>query len=342
MNNDFFYVGGGASKTPEQVSQLQKKYDLFDKEAIQTIFKDVLNVTVKNITKPSIVGLPHVTYFVEGDDGKQYCFRSNLGNEKPEIELVIEKLASDLARKNDIKSNNILYVDCSRKKYNFDFQIQEKLFGENPEHNFRGTQKDYDKISFELGQIIAKMSLIKFEGFGRFDKNIALTENRLATTMQSNYDYITLELDTQVNEIQKAKLIDSKRAAAILNVFKTSKELLDIKQGAMVHYDLADHNLFYDPLTFNVVGIFDWEAVCVSDPLLDLASAPTWKTLYDRESILIEGFKSIAQLPDNYKEKMDLYRLRTVIWKVVHNIKFGMLDQKRSERFFNALAPFKI
>ncbi len=342
MKNDFFYVGGGASKTPEEVALLQKKYDLFDKNTINDIFKSVLNVTVKNIVKPSIVGLPHVTYFVEGSDGEEYCFRANLGNEKPEIELVIEKLTSDLARKNDIKSNNILHVDCSRKKYSFDFQIQEKLSGENPEHNFRGTQKYYDKISFELGQIIAKLSLIQFDGFGRFDKNTALTENRLVTTMKSNYEYITLELDTQVEEILKAKLIDSKRADAILKVFIDSKELLDINQGSMVHYDLADHNLFYDPITFSIVGIFDWEAVCVSDPLLDLASAPTWKTLYERESVLIEGFKSITQLPDNYKERMDLYRLRTVIWKAVHNIRFNILNKERSERFYNALKPFGI
>ena len=342
MKHDFFYVGGGASKTPEEVALLQKKYDLFDKETIQTIFKDVLNIAVKNIVKPSIVGLPHVTYFVEGDDGKEYCFRANLGNEKPEIELVIEKLASDLARKNGIKSNNILHVDCSRKKYSFDFQIQEKLSGENPEHNFSGTQKDYDKISFELGQIIAKLSLIKFDGFGRSDKNIALTENRLVTTMKSNYEYITLELDSQIKEILNAKLIDSRRAGAILKTFENSKELLDIKQGSMVHYDLADHNLFYDPSSFRIVGIFDWEAVCVSDPLLDLASAPTWKTLHERESLLIEGFKSIAKLPDNYKEKMDLYRLRTVIWKAVHNIRFDILNKERSERFYNALKPFGI
>lgn len=342
MKNDFFYVGGGASKTPEEVALLQKKYDIFDKQTINDIFKDVLNVTVKNIVKPSIVGLPHVTYFVEGSDGKDYCFRANLGNEKPEIELIIEKLVSDLARKNGIKSNNILHVDCTRKKYAFDFQIQEKLIGENPEHNFRGTQKDYDKISFELGQIIAKLSLVTFDGFGRFDKKIALAENRLVTTMKSNYEYITLELDTQIQEILKAKLIDSKRAEAIIKVFEKSKDLLDIKQGSMVHYDLADHNLFYDPTSFSIVGIFDWEAVCVSDPLLDLASAPTWKTLYERESLLIEGFKSITKLPDNYKEKMNLYRLRTVIWKAVHNIRFDILNKERSERFYNALTPFKI
>jgi len=60
--------------------------------------------------------------------------------------------------------------------------------------------------------------------------------------------------------------------------------------------------------------------------MLDLASAPTWKTLYERESKLIEGFKSVATLPHQYKEKVDLYRLRTIIWKVIHNIKFDLLN----------------
>jgi fructosamine-3-kinase len=76
--------------------------------------------------------------------------------------------------------------------------------------------------------------------------------------------------------------------------------------------------------------------------MLSKPSAPTWKTLYERETQLMAGFKSIVPLPENYQEKINLYRLRTVIWKVVHNLKFNLINQERLTRFYNALTPFEI
>lgn len=342
MVKDFFYVGGGAAKTPEEVEFLKRKYSIFDSNIIKEIFMNILNLKVTNIVKPEIVGLPHTTYFVETVGGKEYCFRANLGNEEPETELLIEKLASDLARKNGVPSNKILYVDCSRKKYKFDFQIQERLFGKNPEHNFSGNQTDYDKLSFELGQIIGRLSLIKFTSFGRFDKEIASKENKLVPTLRSNYEYISIQLSEQIEEIVKAKYMTSSQGDRVKKIFENSKDLINKSEGSLVHYDLADHNFFYDPKTFHIVGIFDWEAVCVSDSMLDLSSAPTWKTLYEREIKLMEGYKSITSLPDNYQEKINIYKLRTIIWKFVHNLKFNIINKERIDRYYKTLEPFKI
>ncbi len=342
MTKDFFYVGGGAAKTLAEVAVLQRKYELFDTKIIKEIFNHVLKLEVTEITKPEIVGLPHVTYFVKTQDNHEYCFRANLGNESPEIELLIEKLVADLVKKAGVPSNTIIHVDCSRQKYQFDFQIQEKISGKTPEHNFQGTQQDYDKLSFELGQIIGKLSTVHIDGFGRFDKQIALTENRLVATCNSNFEYISLELESQIQTVIEAKLLNDSQGAKILQIFQDAKDLINNCPGSIVHYDLADHNFFYDPQTFKITGLFDWEAVCVSDPLLDLASAPTWKTLYERESQLLKGYQSVAILPENYQEMIHLYRLRTIIWKVVHNLKFNLLNPERLERFHKALKPFSI
>lgn len=206
----------------------------------------MLHIEVEEIVKPAIVGLPHVTYFVKSKD-KDYCFRANLGNEKPEIELLIEKLVSDLARENGIQTNKIIYVDCSRKKYTFDFQIQERLLGNSPEHDFFGTQKNYDQLSFELGQIIGKLSKIHIDGFGRFDKEIALREKRLVTTMKTNFEYILLELESQIDQVVNTKLISKKQGDMIMKIFLNSKDLLNEGVGSLVHYDLADHNFFMIP-----------------------------------------------------------------------------------------------
>lgn len=341
MKKHFFHVGGGAAKTHEQVAFLQKKYLTFQTDEIHSIFESVLHVKVQSITKPFVDGLPHVTYLVNTTDSKEYCFRANIGTDKPEVELLMEKLTSDLVRKNGVPTNTILYVDYSRKNYPFDFQIQEKLFGENLEYNFKGNQQDYDKLSFELGKIIAKLSNIELPDFGRFSE-VELKHNKLQGVVKSNYDYIITELESQLDYIVNSGYLTPNQSKEILNLFYKSKDMINISSGSLVHDDLADHNIFYDPKTFKITGIFDWEAACTSDPMLDIGSSPTWKTLYPREELLINGFSSIKKLPENYREKIELYRLRTVIWKIVHNIKFDILNAERLKRFHNALSPFKI
>jgi len=129
-------------------------------------------------------------------------------------------------------------------------------------------------------------------------------------------------------------------AGKTLSLFRDAHDLFTIKEGNLVHYDLADHNLRYDPKTFEVVAAYDWEACVVGDSFLDIASTPTWKTIFPRGAKLIEGFASIKSLPDHYKEKIDLYRLRTIIWKIVHNIKFGLVTPERMLRLKLALEPF--
>jgi len=58
-----------------------------------------------------------------------------------------------------------------------------------------------------LGQIIGKLSKIHIDGFGRFDKEIALREKRLVTTMKTNFEYILLELESQIDQVVNTKLI---------------------------------------------------------------------------------------------------------------------------------------
>jgi len=338
----YFYTGGGANRSQKEIDILNKKYDLFNKSYIKKIFNKVLGLNVKSYEVPKSAGLPHLIFIVKFDNHKDLVLRSNLGYGKPEQTLLIEKLITDEVLSAGIPSNKILYVDISRKKYPFDFQIQEKIEGLDPEIKFNGTQKDYDKISYELGQIIAKMSEIKFEKFGHFNGKSAIKKNNLLGSFNSFFDYINFTLLDQLKFISKTGHLSINNIDKIYNLFDENKKLININQARLVHYDLADHNLRYDPKNFKITALFDWEAAIAGDPILDLASSPTWKSLFDRESKLIEGYKSLIKLPNNFQLKMDLYRLRTIIWKVEHNIRFKILNAPRLERLAKALEPFKI
>jgi len=339
--SDIHYGGGGAYFSNEEVEKVKKRYDYFDTSYIEKIFRDVLNLKVKSYEKPKSWGLPHVIYIVKFENHRDLVLRANLGPEKPETALLIEKLITEKVKKAGISTNKIIYVDISRIKFPFDFQIQEKFKGLDPEIIFNGSQKDYDRISFQLGQTIAKLSEITFENFGRFDEIEAL-KNILIGTKNQNLDYIEVELENNIKFISESGFLTAKQVDQIINIFSNSKGLININKGRLVHYDLADHNLRYDQKTFDLKLIFDLESAISYDPMLDLASCPTWTTLYDREKKLIEGYSSIKKLPENFQDKIDIYRLRTMIWKLVHNIKFNILSPARLNKFKKSLMPFRL
>jgi len=60
------------------------------------------------------------------------------------------------------------------------------------------------------------------------------------------------------------------------------------------------------------------------------------------EDALIEGYKSVRAMPNFWKEKIDLYRLRTMLWKMVFALRMDILTTDRKRKFDAALKPFRI
>jgi fructosamine-3-kinase len=267
-------------------------------------------------------------------------FRANSGiNPEPEVVMEVEKLITDRIAKEGIPTNRVLSVDVSRDKYAFDFQIQEMLEGKDLEDYFTGTREEYDELSFQIGQIIAKLSKITFPKFGRFDLDEAKMR-RLQGLNSSFYEYMTLCLESDLEYLVEAKVLSSSQSKQIVKLFEDHKDIINIDQGCLVHYDLADHNI-----TFNnnkITSFFDWETAVVGDSVLDLASCPTWRLHYPREEKMMEGYKSFCSLPDNFQEKYNIYKLRTILWKTVYCIRANILTPARAERMTDTLKPYKI
>jgi aminoglycoside phosphotransferase (APT) family kinase protein len=269
---------------------------------------------------------------------KLLVFRANLGfNSKPEVLMKVEKLVTDAVAKIGVPTNKILYVDVSRNTYKFDFQIEEMLEGDDLEDHFSGTKEAYDNMSFELGQLTAKIHTIQYPKFGKFNE-VSAVKNILEGTKETFYEYLTTRLTHDLEYLVKAEVINTKKYDNIIKVFEEYQSIINIGQGVLVHHDLADHNIMFSDN--KITGIFDWEACVIGDPVLDLASCPTWKTHYPREEKLLEGYFFISSKPDHFEEKMNIYRLRTMLWKMVYAIRANILDDVRKQKFYNALAPF--
>ena len=337
---DIYYTV--AHRDQKEIDSFKTRYEKFDIARIAPLFLSALGLHVSNIKPSTSWGSSHVIYFISALERKDVLvFRANLGfNKKPEVMMKVEQLICEEVEKRNIPTNKVLYVDISRTLYNFDFQIEECLMGSDIENNFKGTKAEYDEMSFSLGKYIALYSKIQFNKFGMFDEN-SVQRNVLEGTKNSFFEYITVCLDEDIAYLVSSNVISSLKAQTIRHLFDEYKPIINsVKKGSLVHHDLADHNIFFQGKT--ITGIFDWEAAVVGDPVLDPASCPTWRTFYPREKILIDGYKSITPLPNHFQEKMNIYRLRTMLWKMVFAIRMNIVTDARKQKFYEALKPFKL
>ncbi len=336
--NDIYYRH--AHRSQEEIDIVAKRFELFDVSWIPKIFKQALGLTAVSWVRPDSYGTIHVIYKVTvKEKSKQFLLRANSNIPVPEIEMKLEQVITERVAPLDVPVNHILHVDISRKAFPFDFQIQEVLAGADLEDHFSGSKDEYDRMSFALGQYVARFGVLQFEGFGRFDEH-QVKKGTPVGTKKSFPDYIEVCLDDDLRFIADSDIITVKTATSLRKLFDQYRPMMDIPKGSLVHHDLADHNFMH--VDDHITGIFDWENAVVGDPVLDLASCPTWTTHYPREEKLLEGYRSVRSLPDHFIEKMQIYRLRTMIWKMVFALRAGILNEKRRHRFFDALTPFGI
>jgi len=329
-----------AHRSQEQIDTFKTRYDKFDDSIIPEVFKKALSLKVKSWKPSRSWGSSHVIYFVKIQNHHELVFRANTGFGKPETVMLTEKLITEKVAEFGVPTNIILHADVSRKDFPFDFQIQEVLKGNDPEQKNDWKKEDYDILSFELGQAIAKIHSIKFDNWGQFDEKNTL-EGKLNGTDASFYDYLITCLESDLEYLINDKIITSKAAIKTQELFFNNKDLINsTPKGSLIHHDLADHNITYEGNHF--AGIFDWETAVVADPILDLASCPTWRTHYPREQKLLEGYTAVNPLPENFEEKKNLYLLRTMLWKTVYAIRMNIMTPERKERFNNILKRYNI
>lgn len=339
MPNIYYAV---AHRDQKEIDSFKTRYDAFDTSCIPEIFKRTLHLHVLDVKPSTSWGSSHVVYFVSiQGKNEQLIFRANLGfNKTPEMVMKAEKLICEEVTKLHVPTNTVIYVDVSRKMYPFDFQIQECLKGSDIENNFTGTREAYDKLSYDLGSYIATYTQIRFEKFGMFDGN-AVNNGILKGSNNSFFDYMTTCLEEDLTYLTDNQVISMDIKKKIVMIFNEYKPIInDVKKGSLIHHDLADHNIFFK--NSRITGIFDWEAAVIGDPILDIASCPTWKTIYPREEKLIEGYQAVTPLPEYFREKMNIYRLRTMLWKVVYAIRMNILNETRKQKFLDSLKPFKL
>lgn len=317
------------------VKDLQQRVQTFDPSYLPAIIQQGLDDTVVNSSVSDLLGTGHVIAFIETAKHGEVVVRANASLPYPETYMELEfdflKIYNDLG----IPVNDLIHADSSRKVFPFDYQIMKKLPGNNLGSQWEGTQSDYEKICFQQGQYIARMSQYKGRGWGRIGKD----ENGLYGVYGTHNDFLTAFLEHDLEVIKLFELINADEFSQLMEFFKSDnvKSLFADSIASLIHNDPSDLNMCYEGSKF--LCFFDWENAAMFDPINELGTAPTWKSAFPKRGAMIKGY--VAELgykPDNLNEKMNVFFLRKMIDKVAFALKGERLSRRHIDFLIEGFA----
>lgn len=201
----------------------------------------------------------------------------------------------------------------------------ENVDGESMKTFFNDKTLNIPKVSNQLGGLMAKMHSVEVGGFGFFNTQILREKNNVIGLDKTNKDYFNKCLDKHLKFLRDTNFLNEKEVNKIMNLIDKNAKYLDLNQGHLVHKDIAFWNMIGTKDKIN--AIVDWDDVISGDPVDDLSVI---RCFYDENvfSPLLDGYKQITKLGDDFYPKLWLYLIRNMLWKSVFRTFMKYFDLK--------------
>lgn len=224
-----------------------------------------------------------------------------------------ESLASRMAKAAGVPAFETYYIHDTRKKFPFDYMVTEALPGKTMQDYWPLSPQLERKLVFETGKYAALIHNIKVSGFGFFSNNLAKQKRILQGQYPNFSNHFYAAFEDNLKFLVDNGVLGPDIAKSVEKVLTGHEDLLACSRPVLVHNDIADWNQLSDGK--KVTGMVDWDECFGGDPVMDFAQ---WSLFFDDERLkfFIEGYKSISQLPEGYKEKEHLFRLRYTVSKL--------------------------
>ena len=265
----------------------------------------------------------HLTYLVS-HKRDTYFLRIEDGPEGDNY-MGIEARVIDDVRTSGVKTPKIFAVDSSRKKVPFAYQIMEFL--DYPDLNSIDKKGILDLVSVgvQIGENIARWQSIKTSGFGPFDPVILEKESRLQGLHDKYGGYFLLNWDRHLDFLESRKFLSSEEMVKLQNAVNEHLPFLQVRQGCLVHKDLALWNILGSP--DEILAFIDWDDSISGDPTDDLSLLACFHNSEFLMSVL-RGYQMVCELPENFEPRFWLHLLRNMIVKAVIRVGAGYFDRK--------------
>lgn len=228
-----------------------------------------------------------------------------------------EAVAAHRAKQAGLPSYDTLAVHDYEGDDDFAFHVLEKLSGTAIKKWLETNPDDEAKLLPKIGAAMARLHLIKVDGFGAFNNERAKSGG-LVGLHPTFGEALRAGLPFNLDVLTKENILTVNQAQATTALFGNENPLLDVPQAVLVHNDFADWNLLTDGK--KVTGILDWDECVGGDPISDIAC---WSTFFNpaRLSGFLDGYWQVAEKPADFDNKFELLRLRYVLSKMTLRIR---------------------
>ena len=218
---------------------------------------------------------------------------------------------------------NVLEIHEAHGENDMDFMLLSASPGVTMDVSLGRDKTKEDTLLIKCGKLMADIHAIHVEGYGAFDNGIAKQKHRLVGLHKTYNAFIHAGLDENLKRLVTYDIMTPAQADSIAGVF--AAHAYEPHDGPrLIHNDFADWNLLTNGEA--ITAVLDWDECHAGDPVADLAC---WSTFFgtDRMNKLLEGYTSVATLPDDYTGRFHFYRLRYTISKMALRIKRYQVDK---------------
>ena len=271
----------------------------------------------------------HITFIAKYADS-DYFVRLENGPERDNY-MAVESHIMELVRAQGLPCPEIYLTDVSRTAVPFAIQVMERI--RKPDLNQHATAGDLAvlPIASAIGKYIARWQAITPAGFGLFDVDVLMDEQRLQGYHPRYVDYYMLNLDHHLEFLVKADFLARAQRERIWAAVREHESLLNLDRGCLVHKDLAFWNVLGDG--DQIAAFIDWDDAISGDPVDDLSLLACFHPA-DVVAAAIDGYREITALPNDFTPRFWLHLLRNMLFKAVIRVRGNYFDMP-SDFFMN-------
>lgn len=269
----------------------------------------------------------HLTWNAE-IDGAPAFLRIENGPEGDD-QLAMESIVLGEVAKTGVPVPRVLGCDASRTRVPFAWQALERIPHPDLNQWWKAGTLETAKVAHEIGRQMARWQSLEPQGFGPFDLGAWRAGNGLVGFHADYPAYYRLRLDEHLRFLEARSFLSAARAGEIRSLIEDHADPLQLKQGVLVHKDLALWNVLGPPDA--VAAVIDFDDAISGDPLDDLCLLACF---HDRAFLerAFAGYTGERPLPGDWRPRFWLHLLRNLLVKAVIRVGAGYFE--RDSGFF--------
>lgn len=220
-----------------------------------------------------------------------------------------EAIAHELLLKKGVIVPKVLYFEDFNEELGRSFMIVSEIKGA-PLKADRDS-KQSQGVAQKAGEQLALINSIPIAGFGWVDRS-KKNVRKIEATGDDYHDFVLNRLDGMLTSLVDQTIITGSLSKNISLVVSRNEHYFDYDQAYLAHGDFDASHIYQHEGKYT--GIIDFGDIRATSPYHDLAHFETYSGELFRH--LLEGYKSVRRLPEDYVHRISLEGLVFAVGKL--------------------------